>query len=398
MVIRNFLLAREWVRQGHSVTIVASDFSHYRALQPEHSRWQTTEYIEGVRFIWLRGLRYKASSSIGRVFAMAWFTTQCYCHRLFDRDLYDVIIASSPHPFVIYPAAFLAKLQKAYLIYDIRDLWPLTPMHLGGHSTKHPFMRALQHAEDYACRYADLVIAVQDNVEEYLIEHGLEKRRYLHVPNGYSEDNTPAQPLPERIIEALKIARREKAFIVGYCGTLGTANAMSLIIEALGHVDPRIYIAIVGEGPDKTKLKKMAHDLGVAERALFFDAIPKAAVSSFLKEVDATYVGGHSSPLYRYGASLTKLNDYLMARKPVIYGLGDPNNVVRVCGAGIEYIPGSVCSLVEALNKMLSLSDEQRDIMGEKGQAWLKANRQMSVIAARVLMKLRHLGKRTIVK
>ncbi|MCR2730922.1 glycosyltransferase WbuB, partial [Salmonella enterica] len=73
-----------------------------------------------------------------------------------------------PHPFAIYPAARLARRYGARLIYDIRDLWPLTPILLGNYSQRHPFIRLLQAAEDYACRHADLVTAVPRNAEAYL--------------------------------------------------------------------------------------------------------------------------------------------------------------------------------------------------------------------------------------
>jgi len=398
MVIRNFLLAREWVRQGHTVTILSSDFSHYRAVQPTHKGWKKVEYIEGIKFIWVRGLRYKASSSFGRVLAMAWFTAQCYIQQFFNNGKYNAVIASSPHPFVIYPAASIARRHNAYLIYDIRDLWPLTPIHLGGHSPGHPFIRALQHAEDFACRHADLVIAVQENAEEYLQQHGLEDGRFLHIANGYSCVDRPPEPLPDQVTNILTKARRSGAFLVGYCGTLGTANAMALLIEALAHSDKRLHVAILGDGPDKAMLKEIALAHGVVDRAHFFNAIPKAAVSSFLEQVDATYVGGLPSPLYKYGTSLTKINDYLLACKPVIYGLGDPQNVVRISGAGIEYAPGSLESLIKALDQMVNLSQKQRNEMGESGRAWLKENRQMSVLSASVITKVQQIGKRTNVK
>lgn len=399
MVIRNFLLAREWVRQGHSVTILASDFSHYRAVQPNHKSWKKIEYIEGVRYIWVKGLKYKASSSFGRVFSMAWFTVQCYLHSLHDSQEYDVVIASSPHPFVIYPATSIAKRHSAYLVYDIRDLWPLTPIHLGGHSPKHPFIRAMQHAEDYACRHADLIIAVQKNAEEYLQCHGLEAGRFLHVANGYSSEKSPPQPLPPDIADTLETVRSSGAFVIGYCGALGTANAMHLVVEALAAcTNTRLHLAILGDGPDKAMLKASVQAHGIADRVHFFDPIARAAVNNFLEQVDAAYIGGHSSPLYKYGSSLTKLNDYFAARKPVIYGLGDPQNPISVSGAGIEYEPGSVAGLVRALDQMASLPPQQRVEMGEKGLAWLRENREMSIIAASVLTKLQQINKRISVK
>ncbi len=38
MEYRPYYLAREWVRAGHRVQIVAASFSHVRALQPDRRR------------------------------------------------------------------------------------------------------------------------------------------------------------------------------------------------------------------------------------------------------------------------------------------------------------------------------------------------------------------------
>src|SRR5918996_1189215 len=58
---RTFDLGRALVGKGHRVTIFACSFSHYR-LREEHFtkrlRFVKVEEREGVRFIWLRGLRY----------------------------------------------------------------------------------------------------------------------------------------------------------------------------------------------------------------------------------------------------------------------------------------------------------------------------------------------------
>ena len=45
MEFRPYYLAREWVRAGHSVLMVAADFSHVRAKQPQPGR----EFMRCVR-------------------------------------------------------------------------------------------------------------------------------------------------------------------------------------------------------------------------------------------------------------------------------------------------------------------------------------------------------------
>ena len=58
MEFRPFYLAREWVRAGHRVQIVAASFSHIRARQPEFEGATLDEQIEGIDYHWLRTPAY----------------------------------------------------------------------------------------------------------------------------------------------------------------------------------------------------------------------------------------------------------------------------------------------------------------------------------------------------
>jgi len=53
---RHYSLAKEWVRRGHEVTIVASSFLH--ATRQEATRPQAAEgccqWVDGIRFCWIR--------------------------------------------------------------------------------------------------------------------------------------------------------------------------------------------------------------------------------------------------------------------------------------------------------------------------------------------------------
>ena len=50
MEYRPYYLAREWVRLGHRVQVLAADFSHVRATQPDAG----DASIDGIAYRWLR--------------------------------------------------------------------------------------------------------------------------------------------------------------------------------------------------------------------------------------------------------------------------------------------------------------------------------------------------------
>lgn len=387
MVLRNHMLAREWVKQGHRVTIVGSKYSHYRNYQPSEKK----ENIDGIDYWWLYGNKYSGNSAIGRILSMFIFTIQClFLNRKFDK--LDLIICSSPHPFTIYPGHALAKLKDAYLIYDIRDLWPLTPKLLGNYSERHPFIRMLQAAENFACKKSDLVIAVQSESKDYLVSKGLERRRFLPVHNGVSSDIAKRDDINEKIKKKLLAIKERNGVIIGYTGALGRANAMDVLINALIYLPNNIHLVIVGSGPYKNEL--IAQSRKFDGQVHFIEPIRKSEIAAFLEYVDIAYVGGHNSPLYKYGASLTKVNDYMSAGKPILYGLNDPNNAVTMSGAGKTYKPGCSEDLAKKLLELIDCKESLKSI-GKKGQEWVYKNRNLKKSAEEILLKLTTLGKRS---
>ena len=67
----------------------------------------------------------------------------------------DAVIASSTYPMDIWVARRIAKKADAKLVYEVHDLWPLSPIELSGMSPRHPFALLCQAAEDAAYRDAN---------------------------------------------------------------------------------------------------------------------------------------------------------------------------------------------------------------------------------------------------
>ena len=143
MEFRPYYVTKGWVKLGHEVLIVGGSYSHLRKVQPQSCE----EMIDDVRYRWVKVNPYKGNG-IGRIISMFSFVTKLYCnYRRYLRNFKpDIVIASSTYPLDIYPAYRIARHYHAKLIYEVHDLWPLSPMELGGYSKKHAFIRIMQKA------------------------------------------------------------------------------------------------------------------------------------------------------------------------------------------------------------------------------------------------------------
>ncbi|MDE2614257.1 MAG: glycosyltransferase, partial [Burkholderiales bacterium] len=192
MEYRPYYLAREWVKLGHKVMIVAADFSHVRARQPKRAppagaraSAPGDEIIDGIEYRWIATPPYQGNGVARMRNIVAYLTALWGQAGALARDFRpDVVIASSTYPLDIWPARRIARLAGARLVHEVHDLWPLSPIELSGMSPWHPFAVVCQCAENTACREADAVVSMLPLVHEHLARHGLDLNKLHIVPNG----------------------------------------------------------------------------------------------------------------------------------------------------------------------------------------------------------------------
>ena len=386
MVYGHYQLAREWVRSRHAVTIVGASHAHTRYRQPEVTGRVTEEWIDGVRYLWVRVPTYDPAGRVGRVRNMFSFVWQTW-FRALPVDRADLVICSSHYPFAVHPALRLARRFKAKLVFEVRDLWPLTLIELGGASSAHPFIRLMQWSEDFAYRHADKVVSVLANAKDYMVRHGMAPEKFLFVPNGIDRDVPGANsPLPGAHVQVLDKLVAQGKFLVGYAGRVGLSNALHTLVDAIAKCnDQFVHAVILGEGSHTQYLLERAERQGIADQITLLSPVSRNQVADFLRRMDAAYIGLQRQPLFRFGVSPTKLNDYMLAALPIIYAIDAPGDVVAESGAGISCPAEDSNAIKEAILELRRFSPEELHKMGMRGREWLVRNREYRVLARQFL-------------
>lgn len=281
-----------------------------------------------------------------------------------------MVIASSTYPLDIYAAARIARTAGASLVFELHDMWPLAPQLLGGLSERHPFTRAMQHAEDYYCRHADLVISVLPNAIEHLAARGLTLDRYAVVSNGVGAmTDRKSQVPPESHLAVLRNARAAGRFVVLYAGSVGLFNRLDALVCAVNLVnDIPVQLVIIGQGFETETLKLLASSLGLTNVS-FLSPIPRCQLHGLLALADIAYAGVGASPLYHYGISLNKLYEYMTAGVCVLFaGTADVfNDLVSEAGAGLSVPHASPEDIADGIRRLYALSREERAELGRRG-------------------------------
>jgi glycosyltransferase involved in cell wall biosynthesis len=409
MEYRPYYLAREWVRAGHQVQIVAADYSHVRARQPQAG----DETVDGINYRWLPTPPYQGNG-VGRVWNIWRYLAQVWAQ---SRSLVqgfkpDVVIASSTYPMDIWVARRITRLSReqadknaspqapkrasgraagARLVFEVHDLWPLSPIELSGMSPRHPFIRLCQAAEHTAYRDADLVVSMLPKVQGHMAAHGLDLRKLQIVPNGISLDEWTgtAPPLRADLATLIAVQRAAGRTVVGYAGSMGLPNALDVLLDAaaLLKTEP-IAIVMVGDGHERARLAQRLADEGLVNVSLL-PPIPKAMIPSLLARFDIAYIGWQRVPIYRFGIAPNKLMDYMMAGCTVLHSVDAGNDPVAESGCGLTVAPESAPAVADGLRRLAALPADERRAMGQRGRAFVLAHHTYPVLAQRFIEAIR---------
>ena len=388
MEYRPYYLAKHWVKQGHNVYIIASSYSHLRVVQPECNKLFCRRVYNGINFIFIKGNAYKGNgvARVLNIFSFVFLLS--FLWRYFLPKNNDVVIASSTYPIDIFPARRIAKRDHACLVFEPHDLWPTVLTEIGGMSHSNPFVRIMQTAEDYACKYSDLIISMHPQNIEHLETRGCERSKFHHIPNGIENIDWDSIPdLPEPHISRIREIKTKGHAILLYAGSVSQANGLEALIDAailLKKERHKVTIVITGDGPEKIYLTKMANDKDV-DNMTFLPKIEKKYIPALLSHADIAYVGFKPSPLYRFGISPNKLWDYMMAAKPIIMAIDSSNDPVSEAQCGITVKPGSASMIVNAVNNLLSLSEQRREELGNNGREYVLNNNLYSVLSKKFI-------------
>lgn len=392
MEFRPYYMAREWVNSGNDVVITAADFSHLRKKNPEIEKSFTEEVIDGIKYVWVKTCSYKGNR-VRRAINMAefYFKMKLHAKSLAEKYKPEAVIASSTYPFDIYIASKIAEFSGGRLYFEIHDLWPLTQIDIYHLSTKNPYVKMLQRAEDFAFKNSKKIISILPQADKHITERGFDSSKFVYVPNGVIPSEV-IEDIDSRNCEQVKKLtelKNDGYFLVGYTGNHASANALDFFIKAAAKInDAKIKFVLVGNGNEKENLIKLADEIA-KDKVLFFDPVKKDNMNALLSCIDVAFMGLGKCNLFNYGVSPNKLFDYMLAARPIIYAVEASNNPVRDAGCGLTVNVEDVDSLINAVLTLKSMEPKELYEMGLRGRNYVLKNHEYSALADKYLSAIK---------
>jgi glycosyltransferase involved in cell wall biosynthesis len=280
----------------------------------------------------------------------------------------DVVVVSSPTFFAIGAGWLLARLKRARLVVEIRDLWPAIFTELGV-LTNRRIIGLLERLELAAYAAADTVIVVSDGFRANLIGRGVPAAKVHTIRNGVSPGQfDPAAPADPGLRSALGAGPGD--CLVLYAGTHGISQGLTSVADAAAQlVGEPIRFAFVGEGSDKQRLRDRVAQLGLRNVTLL-PGVTREQIPALLAAADICLVPLRDVPLFSSFIP-SKLFEYLAAGGPVVGAVsGEAAQILREAGAQVVP-PGDSAALADAIGA-LAAEPRRRVAMGQRGRCYVE--------------------------
>jgi len=212
---------------------------------------------------------------------------------------------------------------------------------------------------------ADLVAAGSRQVVDQIVRMGVPEERVLLTPTGVDLDLFAEAPDPTPLRRRLGL---EDRFVVGWVGSFRRFHALEQAVEAVSTV-PGTALLLVGDGPERSRIERLAHNLGAA--AVFIGTVAHRELPAHLAAMDAAVVLAPVAQPFHY--SPLKLAEYLAAGLPVVAPAS--GQLAERLTDGVDAIvvpPHDVAALAAALRRLRD-DPEERARLGKAARVAAEA-------------------------
>ena len=365
---RTYAHCRSWAAAGHEVTVVTCAPNHPRGVvySGYRNRLRHVEEMDGVRVV--RVFTYLAANEGLWRRAASWLSylaSATLCGLVEQRP--DIVIATSPQPFCAWAGVLVSRCRRRPLLLEIRDLWPASVAAVGALRSR-PVLKLIDLLAQGPCRAAARVVTVGEGYRQGLVQRGLDPARIDIVMNGVDPELFHPRAADPEVAAKLGLADR---FVVTYCGTIGLAHGLEIVLRAGAALKARgrrdIVFLLAGDGARLDALRAAASEAGL-DNVVFTGRLERRQIPVLLATSNACLVHLRESETFT-SVMPSKIFEGAAMGLPLILGVrGFARRFVDDARCGVCVEPEDAEGLVTAV---LELADDPalRRRLGRAGRA-----------------------------
>ena len=232
----------------------------------------------------------------------------------------DVIFIDSTPPTQGVMAAFLKKLKKIPIVYNLQDVFPDSMVTTGMTHEGSLIWKIGRIVENVTYKNADVIITISQAMKRNIMAKGVPEAKIRVVCNWIDTDKIqPVKKQDNRLFEEFGIDREK--FTVVYAGNFGAAQGADVVLEA-AKLLPDIQFVIFGGGAEFEQAKKQA------------EALPNVIINGLLP----------------------------LERVPEVYSLGDLCLITCKKGVGNSGMPSKTWSIMACGTPIVAAFDTDSEL------------------------------------
>ena len=353
---RTFEHCREWVKEGHEVTVITCvpNFPKGEVFPGYRNRLWQEEELSGIRVI--RVWTYITANKGTILRALDYFSfmfSSLFASAFVKRP--DLVIGTSPQFFTAVSAYLVGLFRSIPFVFELRDLWPESIKAVGVMRADSLSYSALTRLELYLYRKAKLIVSVTNAFRANLIDRSIDGKKIGVITNGV--DLARFQPVARDLALAQEHGLADK-FVVGYIGTHGMAHALETVLDAAAimsrtELADRVRFLFLGNGARKEALREKARALGL-QNVVFVDSVGRDEVGRYWSLLDASIIHLRDDDTFRTVIP-SKLFESLAMGVPILHGVpGESADIVAGNKVGLTFDSEHPEGLVDNIVKLVS--------------------------------------------
>jgi len=363
-------LARTWAQDGDQVTVLTGMPNHPTGVVPPAYRGAIRRRERGDGYRVVRTWLYATPNEgfVRKTIGHLSFMISSVLLGGRSCGPADTVVVSSPTFFAIGAAWLIARLKRARLVVEIRDLWPAIFVELGV-LTNRRLIGLLERLEMAAYAAADMVVVVSDGFRANLVGRGVPADKVHTIRNGVALDRFGPGTAADPAVRA-RLGASSGDCLVLYAGTHGISQGLSTVADAAARLaGAGIHFAFAGAGADKLRLENRVRELRLRNVTLV-PGLPHADVPALLAAADICLVPLRDVQLFSAFIP-SKMFEYLAAGKPVIGSVtGEAAQIL--CEAGAVVVPPEDSAALADAIRTLAADPYRRRAMGRQGRTYVE--------------------------
>ena len=263
-------------------------------------------------------------------------------------------------------------------------------------SLRYRLSRAL---ESFALQRADQVTTICEGLRGDIAVRGVPEDRITVIPNAVDVASFRFGVAPDPALQ--QRLGLEGATVLGFAGSFYGYEGLHLLIGALRSLrqrHPRLFLLLVGGGPQEAALKAQVAQAGLGDRVVFTGRVPHSEVQRYYELIDLLVYPRLPIRLTELVTPLKPLEAMAQGRVLVASDVGGHRELIRHGETGYLCEAGSADTLAAAIDDALANADawpamraRARDFV-ERERTWANSVARYADVYSRALDARRRLS------